>query len=298
MADVATMPSGETEPGDRRIGRPELPPGRRVELPGRGTTFVREVAGPTADAPTVFLLHGWTVTAALNWFQVYGPLAEEFRVVSLDHRGHGRGIRTRRAFRLEDAADDAVALADELGIDRFVAAGYSMGGPIAQLAWKRHPDRIRGLVLAATFARSSRFAHERVAMRGLGRVGRASRLAPRRRQVDVFTRAMIAGGSRPSERPPWMVSEVRSGNVPMMLEAGGAIADFDSRRWLRDVDVPTGVFITSHDGIVPPDRQHRLAALLPHAEIRRAPIDHDGCVTAPSLFVPGFVDLVRHAAAD
>ena len=84
-------PSGSPttfEPGAPEIGRPPLPPGREIELPGRGRTFVREVAGP-ADAPVVFLLHGWTVTAALNWFPVYKPLAEFARVVSLDHRGHG-----------------------------------------------------------------------------------------------------------------------------------------------------------------------------------------------------------------
>lgn len=284
------------EPAEPHIGRPALPLGRRVNLAGRGTTFVREVAGPTSDAPVVFLLHGWTVTAALNWFRVYEPISEFARVVSLDHRGHGRGIRSRKTFRLEDAADDVVALADELDIEKFVVAGYSMGGPISQLVWRRHRDRVSGLVLAATFARSSRRSAERVAMRGVRQLGRASRVIPRRRQLDVFTRAMTAGGSRPNDRPPWFVSEVRSGSVPMMLEAGGAIADFDSRRWLPAVDVPTGIFITSRDGIVPPDRQHRMAALLPHAKIHSAPLDHDGCVTTPESFVPGFVDLVRHAA--
>jgi len=46
---------------------PFLATGRAVTLPGRGTTFVREVAGPPG-APTVMLLHGWTATAGLNWF--------------------------------------------------------------------------------------------------------------------------------------------------------------------------------------------------------------------------------------
>lgn len=283
------------EPAEPHIGRPELPVGESIDLPGRGTTFVRRVAGPSPDAPTVMLLHGWTVTAALNWFRVYEPLSRFANVVSLDHRGHGRGIRTSRTFRLEDAADDAVALADELGIGSFTVAGYSMGGPIGQLVWRRHRERVDGLVLAATFARSSRQPHERVAMRGVRQLGRASRLMPRRRQIDVFTRAMLAGGSNPNERPPWFVSEVRSGSVPMMLEAGGAIADFDSRPWLNEVDVPTGIFITSHDGIVPPDRQHSMSALLPHAKLISAPIDHDGCVTRAREFVPGFVELVRHA---
>ena len=79
------------------------------------------------------LLHGWTATADLNWFTCYAPSAEQFRVVALDHRGHGRGMRSRKTFRLEDCADDTVAVCDVLGIDSFIPVGYSMGGPIAQL---------------------------------------------------------------------------------------------------------------------------------------------------------------------
>ncbi len=74
---------------------PPLPRGRDVELPGRGTTFVREVPAPRGRrrAPTVVLLHGWTVTADLNFFRCFGPLGTMYRVVALDQRGHGRGIR-------------------------------------------------------------------------------------------------------------------------------------------------------------------------------------------------------------
>src|SRR5438105_10735 len=104
----------------------ELPPGRTIALPGRGSTFVREVAGPPG-APALLLLHGLTANADLNWFACFEPLGREFRVVALDQRGHGGGIRTRR-FRLEDCADDAAALADVLGIPRFIPVGYSMGG--------------------------------------------------------------------------------------------------------------------------------------------------------------------------
>lgn len=71
---------------------------------------------------------------------MFERLSRRFRVIAVDHRGHGRGIRSRRRFRLADCADDAVAVADQLGVERFVAVGHSMGGPIAQLVWKRHPE--------------------------------------------------------------------------------------------------------------------------------------------------------------
>src|SRR5262245_45967366 len=111
-------------------GFPLLPPGREVDIPERGTAFVREAPGPPG-APTVVLLHGWTATADLNWFRAYQPLARSFHVVALDHRGHGRGIRSSTPFKLEACADDAAALCELLGVRRVIPVGYSMGGPIA-----------------------------------------------------------------------------------------------------------------------------------------------------------------------
>ncbi len=282
------------EPAVPEIGKPPLPPGREVELPGRGTTFIREVAGPER-APAVVLLHGWTVTAALNWCGVFEPLGHHVNVVALDHRGHGRGIRSPRKFRLEDAADDVVALADVLGLDKFVAVGYSMGGPVAQLVWHRHPERVSGLVLVATFARQPNSRGEAGTLRTIGLTGRASRLAGRRRRLDLVTKA-AAKDPATLTRPAWMLSEVRTGSVPMMLEAAAAIARFDSRPWIGEVDVPTGVLITDHDEIVPPDRQHRLASLIPHAVIRHVPTGHDGCVVESDKFIGPFIEVVRHAS--
>ena len=115
-----------------------MPPARTVQVPGRGECFVRDSGG---DGPPVLLLHGWTVTADLNWYAQYGPLADAgFRVLALDHRGHGRGIRALENFDLEDCADDAAGVLRELGIGPAVVAGYSMGGPISLLTARRHPD--------------------------------------------------------------------------------------------------------------------------------------------------------------
>ncbi|MET0578619.1 MAG: alpha/beta fold hydrolase, partial [Ilumatobacteraceae bacterium] len=71
--------------------------------------LLREVPGPPG-APVVVLLHGWTATADLNFHTCYEALGEHYRVLAFDHRGHGRGIRSRRKFRLEDCADDVAAM--------------------------------------------------------------------------------------------------------------------------------------------------------------------------------------------
>ena len=147
--------------GGADVERPTVPHGRHVWLEGRGRTFVRQLAGP-AGAPTLVLLHGWTATADLNWWASYGPLAAHFNVVALDHRGHGRGIRSPEPFRLEQCADDVAALAAALGLERIIPVGYSMGGPVAQLLWRRHRHLVAGLVLCATSASFRDSRRERV----------------------------------------------------------------------------------------------------------------------------------------
>jgi pimeloyl-ACP methyl ester carboxylesterase len=68
------------------------PETRLIELPGRGVTRICECAGPP-DAPVLMLIYGVTVTAEPNWGKVFAPLSRHFRVVAMDLRGHGDGIR-------------------------------------------------------------------------------------------------------------------------------------------------------------------------------------------------------------
>ena len=267
---------------------PQLPSGRRVELPGRGTTFVRDLAGPPG-APTVVLLHGLLATADLNWSGCYAALGEHFRVVALDHRGHGRGVRSRGRFRLEDCADDVVAVADVLGLRTFVAVGYSMGGPIAQLVWHRHPDRVDGLVLCATGRNFRRHPRQRFRFDVLGAVGLAVRLMPRvvwRRLVEPVV-ARRVGGDAEAE---WRWSEFRRNDPVKIIEAAQALGHFTSHDWIGEVDVPTAIVVTRHDRLVPAERQRKLAVAVPGATVHELDGDHAVGVREPVRFVPVLVD--------
>src|SRR3954468_23744166 len=254
-----------------------LPPGRPVFLPGRGTTFARELPGPPG-APTVVLLHGWTATADLNWFSSYEALGRHFRVVALDHRGHGQGIRVGSRFRLADCADDVAALADVVGIDRFIAVGYSMGGPIAQLTWQRHRDRVAGLVLCATSRNFRGGPGERVAFSLLPGLAVAAGVAPegvRRQMMRRFAMAKVA--APPARR--WAMRELRRGDPASLAAAAAALGRFSSHEWIGEVDVPTAVVLTTRDQAVPPQRQQKLADAIPGATVH--PVDGDHLVCAP-----------------
>jgi pimeloyl-ACP methyl ester carboxylesterase len=272
-----------------------VPDGRFVELPGRGTTFVREVAGPPG-APTLMLLHGWTASSALNWFTAFDTLGARFRVLAIDHRGHGFGLRTPDRFRLADCADDVAVLADILGVDRLVPVGYSMGGPIAQLVWHRHRDLVSGLVLCATSRNFiGRSPAERAWAGGIEGLAWAARATPgvvRRRIVD----RVLQGRVETTEIGLWARQELRRNDPRMLAEAGRALARYSSRDWITGVDVPTAVVVTEKDLVVAPRRQHNLAAAIPGAVAYPVPVGHDGCVSAPDLFVPVLLDACSDVA--
>src|SRR4051812_22833041 len=168
---------------------PPLPPGQTIVLPGRGEIFARVTTTPDGVMP-VLLLHGWTASADTNWFPLFDALDGQRPLVAPDHRGHGRGLRPEEPFSLEDCADDAAELLRVLGIKRAVVCGYSMGGPISMLLWKRHPDLVHSLVLGAT-------ALEWRAARGGGVVLPLLPVLGRGRRVGVRGPALRPPASQP-----------------------------------------------------------------------------------------------------
>lgn len=233
------------------------------------------------------LLHGLTASADLNWFPSFEALGRSFRVVSYDHRGYGDFGDPGT---LEDCADDAVAVADALGIERMVAVGYSMGGAIAQLVWRRHPRRVQGLVLCATATAFRVTPRERAKAAGLRASAAASRLYPPlgRRFVGATLIRRFEG----SPLRPWAVAEVHRHDPAAILDCAATLARFSSKNWIAGVDVPTAVVVTTRDLLVPPWRQRVLARAVRNASVHEVDGDH-GAFLAPERFVPVLVDACR-----
>jgi 3-oxoadipate enol-lactonase len=204
----------------------------------------------------------------------------------LDHRGHGRGLRTRR-FRLEQCADDTAAVARARGVKRFIAVGYSMGGPIASLTWRRHPEEVSGLVLCATARHFVQRNAARAARIALPAAAGIARLAPSVAHERLLRR-MLTRIEHPELRER-VYREFEGHDPASVIEATHALSGFSSHDWIGGVDVPTSVIITTRDELVPPSRQAKLAASIPNAAVFEVEGDHGACVARADLFVPALV---------
>ena len=288
---MSNQPDTEPRPGDAfEILTPRLPPARFVDLDERGTIMVRDFGG-VPGAPVLVLLHGWTATADLNWFKCYEGLGERFRIIAFDHRGHGTGVRTKKPFRLEDCADDAVDVAAALGVDAFIPVGYSMGGPVAQLVWRRHPERVTGLVLCATAPYFAGRRTERRMLLGLSGLAAVARLAPE--QAKVWLTEQLYLQRRTMQWEPWALQQAAPHDWRMILEAGRAIGNFSSSDWLHEIDVPVSTVLTMRDQVVPLRRQAKLFETIPDAQAFRVDGMHDAAVANADRFVPTLIRSVE-----
>jgi 3-oxoadipate enol-lactonase len=275
------------------LGKAATPVARLTELPGRGVTRVWECAGPSGAA-TLILLHGVTFTAELNWGKVFEPLARDFRVIALDLRGHGDGIRAGSRFRLEDCADDVAALAEVLGVGRFVAVGYSMGGMVAQLLYRRHASLLSGLVLCATARNVLGSPAEKLSALALPTAAAAVRWNPILQSLSAeFLGMALLGRVDDPATSRWARAQLSRTTLATAISAVQAVCDFTSHTWISQVDVPTAVVVTARDRIVPASRQLKLARAIPGASVHQVDADHAVCITAPDAFVPVLLQACR-----
>ena len=259
-------------------------------LAGRGEVFYRDSGAETARLGTLLLLHGWTVTADLNWALAYRPLVEAgYRVIAPDHRGHGRGMRPQSRFRLWDCAADAAQLVVQLDAGPVIAVGYSMGGAIAQLVARNHPGIVEGLVLSAT-ALHWTGSRERRAWRLMRIFQWILRMFPHRVWQGLLKRA----GERDPARIAWALGEFSRGSADDIAEAGRELGRFDSRPWIGTLRLPVAVVIPRSDQLIAPKRQREIVMHVPGATAFEVAGDH-GTISVNGSAV---VDAILRAAAD
>jgi pimeloyl-ACP methyl ester carboxylesterase len=120
---------------------------RRVELPN-GVTIAYVEMGNPAGRP-VLLVHGYT-DSSRSWSLPAVYLANSYRLIAVDLRGHGASSAPERAYTIPAMVDDMRLLLDHLKIDKVDFVGHSLGSIIGQVFAQQHGDRLRKLVLVSS----------------------------------------------------------------------------------------------------------------------------------------------------
>lgn len=219
--------------------------------------------------PTLVLLHAFPLNKAM-WDAQVAALADACHVITVDLRGFGKSQVTDGVFSLDDMADDLHGLLRKLGHEHVVLGGLSMGGYVAFAYMRRHPETVRGLILADTKAG----------------VDTAEGLAKREAMIAEVTQRGTKGVSKVF--PKAVVAPATAETQPALMErlrvwiedaAPSSIAGAqramarraDATPLLGEIRVPTLVIVGEEDPTTPPAEAEAIAAAIPGATLVRIP---------------------------
>jgi len=216
-----------------------------VALRVRGVNFNYELDGPEDGTPLVLSnslasnLHMWDA-------QMAALVADGWRVLRYDNRGHGRTEAVAGPYSIDMLSDDMVALLDAVGLDTVHFCGLSLGGMVGQMTAVRHAGRLRSLTLCDTAAYMGPFSlwAERIAAVESGGMATV---------VEGTVQRWFTAAGR--ERLPGEVDTIRAG-IAATSAAGycgccAAIRDMDQRESIRGITVPTHVIVGADDPSTP-----------------------------------------------
>jgi pimeloyl-ACP methyl ester carboxylesterase len=224
---------------------------------------------------------------------VYGEvaslLAERFRIITFDSRGHGQSTNPSGELSYELIADDTAALIDALALERPFVGGWSDGGEIALQVELRHPGLARGLIAGGTSLELGT-DKARASMRQMLHAGNDD-------TVDLEAFAATWGATlvpmmrqfHPDGEAHWQ--DVVRQSAAMWLTYGGL-----TRADVARIAAPTLVLVGDRDEHIPVEEGVRLYRELPNAELAILPgCDHMRPLGDPASFSRLIADfLVRH----
>lgn len=197
--------------------------------------------------PVVFL-HAFPLNRTM-WEPQIGALVGEARCIPIDFRGFGDSAASP-PYSMDRFADDVAAVMDTLQIERAVIVGLSMGGYVAFAFWRRHRERVRGLVLADTRATADSPAT-------LEKRRETIRIAETQ-GTTAIANLQIAGlvGKTTREKRPDVYDAlhrtIAQGRADGIVGATQAMMQRpDSTPTLATIDVPTLVIVGEEDALTP-----------------------------------------------
>lgn len=230
----------------------------------KGVLLHYRLAGRTG-APGLVLVNSLGTDARI-WDGVIADLAQDYRILSYDKRGHGLSDTPPGDYSLDDHLGDLTGLLEHAGFDIFALCGVSIGGLIGQAFALRHPERLTALVLCDTAPKVGdpdmwRTRAETVRTKGLATI------------ADPVMERWFSPGFRQDE--PVALAGWR--NLFLRTDPAGYAAtcatlrDADLTDEIGAIGTPTLVVAGSEDGATPVELVRACADAIPHARFEIMP---------------------------
>jgi pimeloyl-ACP methyl ester carboxylesterase len=209
----------------------------------------------------LLLLHAFPLDASM-WAPQVAALGRDVQIVAANAPGFGGTALAGEATTMDEASDRAARDLAAAGIDRAVVVGLSMGGYVAFSFWRRHRDRVLGLVLANTKSGADDDAG-RDRRRAL-----AARLKEEGSGFLVESPPPLLSTEAPQELWAHVRDVIRAQPAESIAAASLGMAErVDSTPDLAAIDVPTLVVTSSGDTLIPPEATTPMAAQIPGAQL-------------------------------
>ena len=276
--------------GSPRYARDDVPNPARDDVPHAIQVSPSVMASEAR--PSMVFLHGIGGRAS-GWAPIQQACANAgYSSLAWDMPGYGESPLIS-PYDFDGLADALAALMNAQGLQKAVLVGHSLGGMVALQMWARHPERVAGLVLAAS---SPAFGH------GSGDFQQAfiaQRLAP---LEAGKTMAQVAEGLIPTmvapgyNGPGLAQAQACMGSItPAAYKAAlGALVQFEQRAALPTITVPTLCIAGEHDRTASPTVVQRMAEKIPNAQYQcLAGVGHLLTFEQPERFVAAVLPFLR-----
>ena len=227
-----------------------------------GIEISYEQRGPEEGSPILFL-HGFPLSNSM-WREQWA-LEDQYRLILPDLRGHGASTVTEGAVAMSEMADDMRKLVDALELSSVVVCGLSMGGYVAWEFWRRHRDRLKGLILCDTKA----VADSKTVARG--REMMAAQVITQGSQIAANAIIPKLMAAATYEREPQKINFIRDtilNTNPHGIAATqhGMAKRVDMTAVLPQIDEPSLVLCGAEDSISTPSEMAEFAGKMANAK--------------------------------
>lgn len=235
-------------------------------------------------APVVCLAHCLSFDSGVWAEQVPGLLADGWRVLRLDMRGHGGSQPGPEDCTMSMLAGDVAGILDHLGIAQVHFIGVSIGGMIGQAFGIEHGERARSLMLCGTAPAALEGGMEQLWQPRFDAIAAAGSLEP---LADATMARWVTESFQPRRPERWrQIRQTIARTSPSGYRAGAlAIDRFDLRDALPAITAPTLVLCGDEDTGTPPAGNREIAARIPGARyVEMANARHTPMVEYPEEF--------------